>query len=146
MVREMGEDDNLPSTSSEKLSGVFVALLPAVRSMRIQCRAKRCREGEELFSVLAVHRPASVPFANLVLLKDRVLSMHSRTEEEYLVVVSGERDEGQPGVEWLPCVAEPFDIGQAPLRISSLARAPYPFLIKKWWGLMHESSHVRPVV
>lgn len=76
--------------------------------MRVHCRARLCRDVEELDLVPALHEFVSVPPADPMLRKDPIFAVSTRKKEIDLVVGAGEENEGQPGVEWLPCVAEPI--------------------------------------
>lgn len=94
LKKVMGEvcEDNWSGDPS--LARAFVVLVPAVRSICVQCKAKLCQSGAELFPFPAVHQPLSVPSTQPRFRKVKSPVVRSCTEEVYFVVRS-ERMKGR---------------------------------------------------
>lgn len=114
--------------------------------MRVQCRKKFRRNGEELVFALTVHQPGSVPSPRAVLRKVKVPPLHSRSGKVDLVIQRSKENKDWPGAEWLRTVTEPFNVIQNPFRTINLGRALYPFGVQARRGHVHKTTDVRSIV
>lgn len=60
-----------------------------------------------------------------MLRKDTIISVRLRTEKVKFGRKGRQKNPGQPGTEWLRCVAEPLNDVQDMLRIAGLVLTPY---------------------
>lgn len=140
---ELGENDRGQNVRPARAPAVLV---PAVRSMQAQCRTKFCQKGEKIIVVPPLHEPISVPSADLVLRKNTGPHLDPCSEEVDSAIKPTKENGWWSWIEWATGVTEPFIDVQDPFRITDFARAPYPLRDQTGWGLIHQATHMRPVV